>query len=246
MTKSELSAWIDSEITLGGAIGIQLPKAEIDRVIDKATNEVYELYTDSLEHKFLLMPSSIFWTPEFRANRTIQFADCVTSVIKFQEAQRRFGLSGFRDGDISWNKAIYSGIFFGSPMNTEWILDMSVAWLSWDQMKTFTVVDIQHHWNRLTHRLTVTGHEPKSQFLVVELMTKVKPEDLYEDPWVRKYIAGKCKVEVTRMIGTFTQTLVGGVNVNSTTYKDEGQAEIDECKEYWKDLIQASWFISFP
>lgn len=245
MTKDELTNWIDNEITLGGSIDIKLPRQEIRRVIEKATREVYLLYVDSVEQKWMLMPKALFYRPEFRANRVIQFADCVTAVTRFQEAHKMYNFYGFNDPDMSFQKAVNSGIYFGSQFNNEWITSMQISWLSWDQMKTFSLVDIRHSWNPNTHRLQVLGHDPKAD-VICEIMTKVPEQELWEDPMVRKYIGGKCKVEVSRLIGTFTTNLIGGITVNSGLYKDEGTEEINEAKEYFKETNKGDWFVSFP
>ena len=144
MTKDEFTNWINEEITLGGSISIELPKKEIKRVIDKATSEIYLLYPDSLEHKFMLIPKELFWRQEFRKERVIEFSDCVTAVTRFQEAHKMYNFYGFNDPDMSFQKAVNSGIYFGGQFNNEWITGMQIAWLSWDQMKTFSLVDIRH------------------------------------------------------------------------------------------------------
>lgn len=245
MTRDELTVWINNEITGGGSISVEMPKAEIKRVIEKSVLEVYQLYQDSLEHKWMLMPRDLFWTKAFRETRTIQFADCVTSVIKFQEARRRYSFYGFNDPDLSFDKAVNSGIYFGSQFNNEWITGMQISWLTWDQMKLFSLIDIQHSWNPITHRLLVTGHDPKAD-VVCEMYVRVPEDQLFDDPWVRKYICGKCKIEMSRIIGTFQATLVGSVQINYGVWKEEGAEDVNECKDYWKEMQQGSWFISFP
>lgn len=245
MTKDELTNWINDEITLGGSISIELPKKEIKRVIEKATKEVYQLYADSVEQKYMFIPKELFYRPEFRQDRVIQFADCITAVTRFQEAHKMYNFYGFNDPDMSFQKAVNSAIYFGSQFNNEWLTSMQVAWLSWDQMKTFTLVDIRHYWNPNTHRLQVLGHDPKTD-VICEMMVKVPEEALWEDGMVRKYICGKCKVEVSRLIGTFTSNLIGGITVNSGLYKDEGTEEITEAKEYFTNTNKGYWFVSFP
>lgn len=44
------------------------------------------------------------------------------------------------------------------------------------------------------------------------------------------------------MIGTFTTTLLSGVQVNSSLYTEEGKADQEEAKNFWKTLIDADQF----
>ena len=55
------------------------------------------------------------------------------------------------------------------------------------------LVDIKHTWNRAKHSLLVTGHDPYNS-VFCEVATKVPGESLWEDSWVKQWIAAKCKL----------------------------------------------------
>lgn len=235
MTKDELIKWIKNDVTIGGQLQINIPDSEYDRVIDYRTRELLEYYMDALESRFVIIHPRVFMSPEFRSNRTIQFPECVISVYKFYEMRRRNGLFGINDPDISFNRAFQSDMWFGSPMNFDTVSYRLIQWSTWDQMKQFTLIDIQHSWNRNTHRLLVTGHDPKVP-VFCEFYQRIPNEDLWEDPWAKKWISAYVKKEVARLIGTFTTTFVGGVTVNASLYSDEADKDIDACKEYFKNV----------
>ena len=245
MTKDELIKWIKNDITVGGQININIPDSEYERVIKYRTRELYEYYMDSLQSKFIIISPRVFMSPEFRSNRQIQFPDCVISVYKFYELNRRNGLFGINDPDISFNRAFQSDMWFGSPMNFDTISYRLTQWMAWDQMKEFTLIDIQHSWNRNTHRLLVSGHDPHVP-VYCEFYEKVPDEDLWEDPWAKKWICAYCKKEVSRMIGTFTATIIGGVTVNANIWKEEADEEIKDCKEYFKEVNTNTTFEMWP
>lgn len=113
-------------------------------------------------------------------------------------------------------------------------------------MKIFTLVDIHHEWNEADHTLLVTGHDPTTN-VFCEVYVKASPSELYDDPWVRQWIAAKCKLNVAKMIGTFTTNLIGGVQVNTGLYTEEANKEIEECKEQWKAQREADiFFLTTP
>ena len=69
---------------------------------------------------------------------------------------------------------------------------------------------------------------------------------MWEDPWVKQWIAAKCKQQVAKTLGVFTVTLIGGVTVNNNLYTEEANNDLNECKERWKDMQQADWFETTP
>ena len=246
MTKNELKQWIQNDITLSGALsGVSLPDNEIKRVIEKETMYVADKYPEAIETKFCIIHPHVFMSPEFRANRCIQFPSCVRYVTKFEEMRRRNNLIGLNDPDVGFNRAFMTEMWQGMIANFDSLTYRLVHWSAWDQFKQFTLVDIQHTWNRNTHRLYVKGHTPQIP-VYCELSVQIPDEDLWEDPWVKMFLSAKCKLQVARLLGTFTHTLIGGVTINQNTYSDGANNDIKECEEYWKDMTKSdnsSWFL---
>ena len=108
-------------------------------------------------------------------------------------------------------------------------------------MKNFTLIDIQHEWNEADHTLLITGDDPHVN-VWCEVYTKVPPTVLYDDPWVRQWLAAKAKLNVAKMIGTFTSNMIGGVTVNTNLYTEDANRELEECKEQWKMQVNADQF----
>ena len=245
MTRDELVKWVNDEVTMSGSIQLNITEAEINRVIDFATKQVYELYPDAVKDSCCIIPVRVFKSQEFKKTRTIQFPECVTSITEFREMKRRNSLFGINDPDISFNRAFQSDMYFSAPYNMDTVTFRTYQWSMWDQLKQFTLVDIQHSWNRLSHTLLVLGHDP---FVDVwcRLMVKVPEKELWDDPWVQKWIAAKCKKQVYKLLGTVSANIIGGVTINADVYKAEAEADETECKEYWKEMIQGSYFVQFP
>ena len=104
MTKKEMIQWLKNEVTMSGSINISLSDAEYERILDKEINMVYQLYPVAVKHQYCVIDKRQFYTPEFKANRTIQFPDCVLAVGRFEEMKRRNTLLGINDADFSFNR----------------------------------------------------------------------------------------------------------------------------------------------
>lgn len=235
MTKKELVAFIRNDITLSGALAIQLPDEEIERIIDFEKNALYEFYPDALQERFIILHPNIFRTSEFKTSRVVEFPACVYSISKFEEIRRRNGLYGFNDPDISFNKAFMSEMWMGLGLNMDFVTYQLINWSTWDMCKQLSLVDIQHSFNRATHTLLVLGHDPLGP-VRCEMFVKIPDENLFDDYWCKKYLCAKAKLSVNRLIGTFTTQLVGGVTVNAATYTEAANSDIEQCKEYWQEM----------
>ena len=248
MTQSEMEKWLWAEITLSGAININLPDAEIKRIINNELDTIYQLDPRSTEKKFTILPVRLFHTESFRATRTIEFPECVFEVSKFLEANGTRGtLLGSFDPAFSLEKMFASNIFCGpTGVNLDstllWTINMSVA----DQLRNFLLCDITRDWSPLTHRLTVLGHTPRFD-VYCELWTKVPATNIYDDQYCRKWIAARAKMGVSRMLNTFTVSSLGGVTVNIDSWTKSADEDMTDCKEYWKSLREANhFFITAP
>jgi hypothetical protein len=244
MTKDELVKFVNNEITMSGALNIPIPESEIIRIIDNETNQIYDLNRDAVLEKYTIVPHGLFYTEEFRKTRTLQFPKCVKSVGKVEELKARSMMWGINDPDISFTRAFQADLWM-SPMSGDTVAYRTIQWSMWNQMKQFNLVDIQHSWNRTNHTLFFKGHDPQSN-VFIEIFEKVPEEDLWEDPWVRKFICAKCKKQVAKMLGLVTYTLLGGATINASVFSEDADNDIQQCTEYWDKINQPDWFIAFP
>lgn len=244
MTKDELREFVIAEISMSGTINIKMSQKEIDRIIDNETKQIYEIYRDALVEKYTIIPREYFYTPEFRKNRTLKFPDCIKSVTRFEEMTCRSMMWGINDPDVNFHRAFTADLWM-SPMGSDTVVFRTIQWNMWNQLKNFNLVDIQHTWNRNTHTLVVKGHDPRAS-VYVEVFEEVPPEQLYEDPWVRKWICAKAKKQVAKALGLIQYNTIGGATINYNLYTEEAQNDIEECKEFFASINTPDWFISFP
>ena len=229
MTREQFKKWLIDEVTIDGALSINLPEATYERIIDKELRTMYEINPDAMRSAYCVIPCSVFYTQEFRKNRTIKFPDCVLAISTFQEMKRRNAMFGISDPDFGFNRAFQADLWFGSHMNLDSVAFRTIQWSVWDQLKQFTLVDIQHSWNYASHELLVTGHDPKVD-VYCGLTVKEDEQYLFDNIWVQKWIAAQCKLQSNNLLTLFSTNFVCGVTINMQSYVSEAEKDIEECK----------------
>lgn len=245
MTRAEFISWLTDEVTISGTLAINMPEKEYNRIIDKGIRAMYEMNPDAMIDQYVVIPVNYFYTKEFRENRTIKFPECVLSVTKFVEMKRRNAMFGISDPDFSFSKAFQADMWLGSQLNMDSVLFRTVQWSVWDQMKNFTLVDIQHKWNRTEHSLLVLGHDPQVS-VYCQLKVKAKEEDLFDNFWVQKWISAHCKLQAIKLMTTFSTNLIGGVSINMGAYQSEADKDIEECKAKFIENMKVPKLYTMP
>lgn len=237
MTRPEFIQWCKDEVTLSGALAVEIPDKEYNRIIDRELKMVYELSAEAVKESYTIIPVEYFYTPEFRKNRTIQFPKCVVSINRFVEMKRRNVMFGINDPDFSFNRAFMADMWLGSQMNMDSVMFRTIQWSLWDQLKQFTLIDIKHRWNWNDHTLLVLGHDPRVN-VFCGLHVKVDEQELFDDVWTQKWIGAHCKKAAARLMGLFQAPLIAGVQINLSQYEAEAEADITACKEFWHQAGQ--------
>ena len=247
MKINDLKNFIIGEITGGGVLGsINLSDKELDRIIKFETNRIYSLYRESITLKQVILSEEIFRSSEFRSNRTLQLPDCVTGISEFCETKNNMDFWGWfpQTGarDMTFENAMAYSIWMGNGSET--MTSTVIAWSSYDQLRNFILRDIQFQFNPNTHRLLVMGHDPHTSVLL-RVYVKVPDYELWEDPWVQKWITAKVKRQVAKNLGMFQGTLIGGIVINYQMLIDEATKDEEECKEFFNGTNVPDWFIDF-
>lgn len=111
MIRSEFLEWLKADVTLSGTLSIGVSDAEYSRIIDNELRTMYQINPMAVQEKFTILPVELFYTPEFKKTRLIQFPDCVMSVGKLIEMKHRSWL-GFNDPAFGADR------LFGMPFTT--------------------------------------------------------------------------------------------------------------------------------
>ena len=243
MTKDELIKFISNDLTASGSIAINLKEKEISRIIDMETTMLRRLYPQSFEPSFCILNKDWFLTPEFKANRQIQFPKCIVGINQFKEMRGGGRIFGINDSDLSYNRALMSDMYM-SPWSTDVVMYRTVQWSTWDLMRSFDLHDIQLSFNELTHKITLLGRIPRND-IYVEAISAIPESSYWEDIMVQRWIIAKCKIQLARILGLFSTTQVGNTQFNIDSYKAEGDAEIAELKEYFNSINTMDFMTMF-
>jgi len=244
MTKAELIAEVQNELTASCALPYSPPDTEIERIIDLQMKWLFREYRELIYDRIYLVPKDTFLGPEFRASRTIQLQSCTEGVKQVVENTAGNRVFGINDPDMKFDRLMASDLYL-TPLSSDQITYRTIQWSFWDLARAFNLRDINHDFNPNTHRLAITGRTPENSLLIVAL-DHIPIEDAYEDPIVIQWMIAHGKKSLARILGTFNYTLAGNVTINFDAYRTEGNEELAELKEKIKGDQAPDWFLMFP
>ena len=96
--------------------------------------------------------------------------------------------------------------------------------------------------NKNTKRLKFLGKLPTND-VVVTLYSAIPVEFFYEDDYFFRYVVARAKVQLSRILGTFTFNLIGNGQINFDLIREEGTTELENIKEEIGNLSTPDWFI---
>lgn len=244
MTRLELIKYVEEELSLACALTINLPAKNINRIIDQSKKWFYENYQYSVESKFYILPQPIFTVPEFRANRSIYFGECVVSVVDVREQGGiGFSLGGNIDRDFNGNKLIASEVYL-APMGGDGLVFQTAYQAFADLAKAFTIQTIAYDFNKNTRKLTFKGRDPRTS-VMVSTYNKIDEQYLFDDNLFIDYVTAQSKIQLSRMLGFFQYNLPGGITINYDMLKSEGTDLLTEIKETIDSQNPPDWFITW-
>lgn len=240
MTKPELVLDIKNEITLAQALPYSIPDKEIERVIDIGARFFYDNWRHAVEPRYILLPTSLFSTAQFRASRTIRMPDCVQFVHEVKEAKGGSMFSTI-DKDFAENKFIGSEIFL-TPFIGESIMYRTVIFSFLDLTRNMILETIAFDYNKNTKMISITGHTPKDGVNVVaQVSKKIEEQYLYEDEMFQRYVRAKAKVRLGELLTSFDFNLPGGVRPNYNTFVTKADAELQAVVDMMKGENTPDW-----
>lgn len=241
MKKQDLVNLILNDITASGALKIPISEKEIERIINVEMEVLYRIYRDLLEPQYTILNAHYFKGPEFKANRAIQFPDCIVGVNQLREIRGGSRVLGFTDPDLGFSKALMGDLYL-TPWSSDTVAYRTIQWSTWDLMRSFQLSGIQFDFNQNTHRVVIKGRTPYSD-VFVDAISKIPAESAYEDPWVRRWLIAKAKIQAGRIMGLYQGTLLGGATINHTMLTSEGENEITKIETYFKEINSPDYFI---
>jgi hypothetical protein len=239
MTKQELVETVQRELDTSFALPSQLQPAEIERIIDQVSVWFYENYREAVETQYYIMRASEFASPEFKKTRTVTMPECVVSVFEVKEVTGA-GLLGNIDRDFADNKLVASEIYL-SPFTGDSLVFRTAQYQFFDLTRAFFLEWIRYDFNRRTRKVKILGRDP-SRDVFFQTYVKIPDDKLYEDYYFFRYVTAKSKIALGRMLSFFDYNLMGGIKVNASEIKAEGESEVEKIEQEIKDQDTADYF----
>ena len=257
---------IQNEMSVNGSIPFTIPAEAIAQLTKNARTLFYKSYEDAHEEMFIAIPQKELHKKAFRhgvehmkeegdkkvlkdRRGTYMLPEGVISVVGVYsldgwsgEAGWNTGLLGKNTGDISLQRMVYQSVYDRtmavSADNTMYYI-CTEAFL--DMSRQIFQNMISFRYNRLTNNLRFLGELPKGD-VILDVLVRVPGCDLYNDDLFRRYVIADCKIQLCRILGTFSYQMPGNVSINVESIANEGATEKEAILQELKDMSGA-WYI---
>jgi hypothetical protein len=262
MTLEELIQEIEDALSFSCALPYNLNKAEVERIIKRAKAWFHDNYQYAVEDRVFVIANSIFNHKEFRATRQIRLPDSIVTVYDVREVGGS-GISGNPDRDFSDSKLLGSELLL-SPFVGDNLVYRTVMYSYFDLSRAYLLNSFAYKWNKNSKKLTILGRDPArsqkgqsagSQLaqgfgvggvdVAVRCFVALNDDDLFDDELFVRYCIAKSKIALGNMLGVFNYNLPGGVQVNATEIKAQGDAELQEVMEMINGENTPSYFLQW-
>ena len=244
MTNDEFIANIQQELSVACALPFTVPIPEINRIIKYSADWFYKKYEDAVEERYYFITSELFKQTQFKTDRTVTMPDCVFSVWQLKKLKEDFGRSMSFDGtaDFGIERLFLSdSVSLGQGTENLMYYTLNMYWM--DAASHIINHTISFNYNRNSRRLFIGGETPNRD-CVAMCYAKIPLEHLMNDEIFYRYVVAKCKVQLSRILGTFDFNLPGGIKINYDLIRDEGKEEIEKIETEVKEEEGMDFFFT--
>jgi hypothetical protein len=268
----ELIKLINDDLTIACQIPFTVPKKELNNIIQRAKKYFYKIYEDSVEQMYIALPAGALQVPAFKQGvpyGTGQDKQVITNkanidnprgIVKmpsrvysvndvfeiggFSGEDGGFGSMSFNadDVDFSIDKFIYDDVY-GAGIGSENLMYYVVNSLFMDNARQVLLPQISYTFNRLTKKFRFQGELPKGA-VIFEIFSTISDCALFEDEAFQRYVIGQAKIQLSRILGTFSFNLPGNITINYDMISSEGREEVDRVVEEIKGDEGVDYFFT--
>ena len=153
------------------------------------------------------------------------------------------GRLGTIDRDFSDNRLLAAEIYL-APFASDDLVLRAAQYSYWDLTKAFILEKVRFDFNRNTHRLKITGRNPKKN-VFIDTLVKIDESKLYDDWFFQRWVTAQTKISLANILGFFQFNLPGGIAVNGDSLRDSGKEELEQIKQRIDDENTPDWFYIF-
>tara|TARA_B110000285_G_scaffold235137_1_gene315080 strand:+ start:2726 stop:3589 length:864 start_codon:yes stop_codon:yes gene_type:complete len=268
----ELIKLINDDLTIACQIPFTVPKKEINNIIQRAKKYFYKIYEDSVEQMYIALPAGALQVPAFKqgvpygsgqdkqviTNKAnidnprgivkmpsrVYSVNDVFEIGGFSGEDGGFGSMSFNanDVDFSIDKFIYDDVY-GAGIGSENLMYYVVNSLFMDNARQVLLPQISYTFNRLTKKFRFQGELPKGA-VIFEIFSTISDCALFEDEAFQRYVIGQAKIQLSRILGTFSFNLPGNITINYDMISSEGREEVDRVVEEIKGDEGVDYFFT--
>lgn len=228
------------DLSIGSLLPVSLTEDNIKYLIDYSAEWFYEYYENAVNLEYFVIRKEVFETDIFKKTRSIKLPDEIVSVFNVREVRRGSNILLAGDPEITLQKMIATELHFRPEISDS--LVMYIAYMSfYDLSKSVFYQQIGYDWNKNTKELSFLGRNPLYDVILFTYV-KIPLENLLDDILFRKYVIGKCKIMLARLLSTFSYKLPGEIQINPDVIRQEGEAEVQKVEEEIQNLNTPYWF----
>ena len=263
---------INDDLTIACQIPFTVPKKELNNIIKRAKQYFYKIYEDSVEQMYIALPAGAVNKADFmqgvpygagsdketitnKANianprgivqmpSRVYSVNAVFEIGGFSGEDGGFGSLGFNAGDVDFSidKFIYDDVY-GAGIGSENLMYYVVNSLFMDNARQVLLPQISYTYNRLTKKFRFQGELPK-RATIFEIFSTIPDCALFEDEAFQRYVIGIAKIQLARILGTFSFNLPGNITINYDLISSEGRDEVDRVVEEIKNDEGVDYFFT--
>lgn len=244
-TIDELIDLVQNELTISCALPKTLPDANIRQIVEtRALPWFYRNYQYAVQKLYYFIHQDAFYTEDWTRYRFVQLP-CEIQTISYLYEVRGDSLFqlGINTPNLSVNLGVTNQPYLSSYVTTigelgvyKTILDNMSDMLN--QLNKYT---LKFQFNQLNHRLNILTNVKYN--VIIEAYANIPEENLFKDDLFFKYVVGYSKIQLGNMVGRYTFTLPGNVQINHSDIISQGKEEIKEVEEEIKNMSTSSFFI---
>ena len=263
---------INDDLTIACQLPFTVPKKELAHIIQRAKGYFYKIYEDSVEQMYIALPAGALAKADFRQGvpygtgssndiitnkqnisnprgvvqmpSRVYSVNAVFEIGGFSGEDGGFGSTSFNAGDIDFSidKFIYSDVY-GAGLGSENLMYYVVNSLFMDNARQVLLPQISYTYNRLTKKFRFQGELPK-QAVIFEIFSAIPDCALFQDEAFIRYCIGQAKIQLARILGTFSFNLPGNITINYDLISSEGREEVDRVVEEIKGDEGVDYFFT--
>lgn len=263
MTESELIQEIKDDLSHSCSLPYNLKDPEIKRIIKRARKWFYDNYQYAVEDRVFVLSNSLFSHQEFRKTRQLKLPDKIVTVYEVREVNGS-GISGNPDRDFGDSKLLGSELLL-SPFVGDNLVYRTVMYSYFDLARAYMLETFAFKWNKNSKKLTIAGRDPNRSGIggsvspqsnlngfdlggtdvAVRCFVALDDDELYDDELFVRYCIAKAKINLSRMLSAFNYNLPGGIQINPSELRSDGERELQEVMDMINGENTPSYFLQW-